>query len=483
MTFQPLEHYGNNFINEDATRFISDFLNQGEKIEMAKTAKDTNQVLKERLPDKTHYVTTVRPNCFSTCVEKNGVYKIHRDITTGDTVDDDMLTHIGSNEDEDYLHFWVSGFHDGKERSKYRPRGHVCLFEITQNQSELVVERLLENKDLSVFDPNRRTIPDNVIDAFIKNTSITKFSSDQFQTQMSVMFNVMLKRKTLLEEIKIRGLIDGDIIYIIRDLCLTNLKRMDLSVDACGYSEIRHDGEHMSLLCEKLEECTKLESLSFVNADIWGLDGVVENNKELKFLHIEHSSVNLYDPIDASCCKFLEDMTPESVFMMNCTSDNMDMIQMALFANKNIVKMDLEDTPISSASVKELCKMIEMGNLTQLCLTGCGIDVDGLHCIFTSTMVSTSRLTHIRILNTDDVEDYHKFGKITSSSLRHIHIELEDIMELDIFMGLDKFHKKMIDIGTPCTIDTRRYDDWYDNDRSGVGEIFEARIKQIAASK
>ena len=102
---------GVNFGNNDIIRQISFYLNQSDKIEMAKTSSDVNDVVKNLLPTSTEYVTTVKPNLISIFKEHNGVYSspINTFKPTEYGFGDfyvSMFDHISDNEDKNYYFKW-----------------------------------------------------------------------------------------------------------------------------------------------------------------------------------------------------------------------------------------------------------------------------------------------------------------------------------------------------------------------------------------
>lgn len=484
MVFQPMEHYGNNFINQDVSICISNFLNQREKISMCTTAKDCHRTIQGRLPTKTQYVTTVRPNCFSACVEKNGIYTIPIDTFHKGEVSGDLNMHIyvyvGINEDEHFLLKWAYMYKEGMKKfdgiytnSQISNFG-LSLYEDDMDESTegFMIERLGENQDKKLSD-FVMYVPSNVLDAIVENTSIIEYRAyapsygNDYSDRVDI-FKAFRERDTKLKNLVLAGEIRDDVFEIIvgGDF-LDEITVLKICSQSCEYMMGTFSNQVHELF-QRIGRCEKIESLSLSHVMMGSLEFLL-NIDSLEKVHLE------------SCTLECEESEEFGDFLFNCSArefrinrffmDKKEIEQFRnIFLNPNIVNLEMIQVPRCETMVDDIIDMIKEGTIEKLSIDRCDISAPSINYILQATLSSRSKLTHIGIIG-NQTGGCIRFDNFTGTSLRYIHVGKDHACVT--MSSLSCFFQDMVSNGTPCIIDTRTYSEYYHGVCTRNGEIFE----------
>jgi len=484
MTFQPMEHYGNNFINQDVAICISDFLNQRDKISMVKTAKDCHQIIQVRLPKKTQYVTTVRPNCFSACVEKNGLYTIPSDtFHKGEIFGDcnmNIYAYVGGNEDEHFLLQWACMYKEGMKEfdgiytdSQISDFGLVIYEDHMDESTEgFMIERLGENKDKKLSD-FVMYVPSGVLDAIEDNTSIIEYRACEpaygnESPDRSDLFQALQARDTKLKKLHLAGELHDDVFdVIIGGTFLDEITGLKICAQSCEYM-MGTFNNRVDELFQRIGRCENIESLSLSHVMIGSLEFIL-NLDSLEKVHLE------------SCTLECGESEEFGNFLFNCNANEfrinrffMDKEEIEqfrnIFMNPNIINLEMIQIPRCETMVDDIIDMIKEGTIEKLSIDRCDISAPSINHILQATLSSRSNLTHIGIIG-NQTGGCIRFDNFTGTSLRYIHIGKDHACVT--MSSLSCFFQDMVSNGTPCIIDTRTSREYYHGVCTRYGEIFE----------
>ena len=397
--FSSFEEYGVNFGNNDVIRQISFYLNQSDKIEMAKTSSGVNEVVKNLLPTSTEYVTTVKPNLISIFKEHNGVYStpIDRFKPTKYGFCDfyvSMFDHISGNEDKHYYYKWRTYKINSKDRKHMNKNINLPINDIPEEDYNLLSERLLDSVDISITDHDMFPFTDRFIKSLIENTSIVRVHSTYGCAHG--LFSCIAERQTNVTSIKIEDKLYEDSAEIIANGCIDGLKTLDIR----WIHNYMH-GPRVNTVLESISEVGILENLILENILDFngnGLLDIIRNCRDLKRLYLKEIE------IPPGICNTLRNVIGNTnigdIRIEDCDDNikNLDVLIKEICSNDHVKILGLYGNDKSvKRIIPELVNMIIRGNIQKLDISCCSIGKISIKKIIDATKEPTSKLTHIDI--------------------------------------------------------------------------------------
>ena len=423
--FSSFEQYGVNFGNNDVIRQISFYLNQSDKIEMAKTSSDVHDVVKNLLPTSTEYVTTIKPNLISIFKEHNGVYSSPIDIFKptkygfGDFYVS-MFDHVGGNEDKNYYYKWRMYKLNSKDRFHKNKNINLFIRDLPEEDDILLSERLLESVDTSITDENKFKFTDRFMESLVENTSIVNvnsFYSGYGYSHRCGFFSCIANRQTNVTSISIEGNFCEDSAEIIAEGCVDGLKTLNIE----SMSDVI-DGYRVDTILESISEVGILENLILGNIEYLngnGLSDIIRNCVNLKQLHLDDIKF-----IPGTCYKIqnvIINSSIEEIRIEYCDIMHLDVLLKEICSNDHVKILGLRGNGKSvKRIIPEIVNMIIRGNIQKLDISYCFIGKIDIKKIIDATKEPTSKLTHLDISG-------NKLGKTTfrsilNTSLTFIHM-------------------------------------------------------------
>ena len=466
---------GVNFGNNDIIRQISFYLNQSDKIEMAKTSSDVNDVVKNLLPTSTEYVTTIKPNLISIFKEHNGVYSSPIDTFKpteygfGDFYVS-MFDHISDNEDKNYYCKWrMWQVNKSSSKNRFHKNKNIDLFisELPEEDDILLSERLMESIDTSIIDHNMLPFTDRFMESLIENTSIVHaISYDEVYSHRCGFFSCIAERQTDVTSITIEGDFCEESAEIIAEGCVDGLKTLIIESMSDDYI----DGFCVNTILESISEVgiiekLVLEGIRHLNGD--GLPDIIMYCENLKFLSLK--DIGMCPLFCLITRNVIGNSNIGEIRIENCDRNikNLDLLLKEICSNDHVKILGLSGNRKSvKRIIPELVNMIIRGNIQKLDISYCSIGKIGIKKIIDATKEPSSKLTHIDI--SGNILGKTTFRSILNTSLTFIHIG--DI-EYDTD-SLSKFVRSRRNNGFECIIDDREGDIYY-NERPCQKELFE----------
>ena len=460
--FSTLRRFGDHFGNQDITRQVSFFLDQGDKCAMSTSARGVNDVLKEFLPTPIRYVTTVKPNLVSTFSSNSGVYSSPIEIFQVSQYGNfgnfyqSMITHVGANEGKDYYSAWYERqLNIGRGAARGR-RGDIDLYirDLPDKDEEFLVERLCSSVDTRLSDHHCLRYTEGIKEAISSNTSIVELLAySQVSSCRCVLFDCISKRSTDLVTLHLVGDTCEDTIQMIAESCVEGLK--NLSITASDSSD-EINGTAVDVICDAVADVGILGVIEIGN--------VVSDNEEWAeglvrvLATCPISSLRIDETYFEEAClnqmvHALSKLKAVDVKLTSCEfGDWGNPVFDALFSNRTIRWLDLSFTEMGDDSIDSLVEMIKGGTLTRLAIGACGVGREGIKSLMRATCSDGSNLEFISIFD-NDIEYKSVFESMEETSLWDIHVgELRDTSFLDEHI---------------CNIDTRDSDDCF-NEGGGV---------------